>query len=149
MLIGEYIHTIDEKNRMSMPVKFRKVLGKKVVITPGLDQCLFVFSTQEWQRVSKKLSDTDKGLSFLSADRRNFNRLMFGRATEVEVDRIGRILLPDFLKERIGLKNSAAVIGVEDRVEIWNDRTWKDYEKGIEREGDKLAERIAHAQSNA
>jgi MraZ protein len=130
---------------MSMPVKFRKEIGKKVVITPGLDQCLFVFATAEWAKVSKKLSDTDKSLSFLSADRRNFNRLMFGRATEVEVDRIGRILIPEFLKERIGLKNSAAVIGVEDRVEIWNDKTWREYEKGIERDADKLAERIGDA----
>lgn len=149
MLIGEYIHTIDEKNRMSMPVRFRKVLGKKVVVTPGLDNCLFVFSIAEWQKVSQKLSDTNKSLSFLSADRRAFNRLMFGRATEVEVDRIGRILLPEFLKERIGLKNSAAVIGVEDRVEIWNDKTWREFELRVEREQDKLAERVGNTEGNA
>ena len=141
MLIGEYIHTIDAKNRISLPVKFRKELGKKVIITPGLDQCLFVFTSVEWQKVSKRLS-SDTDLSFLKADKRSFNRFMFGRATEVEVDSIGRILIPDFLKERIELKNTAAVIGVEDRVEIWNDKTWSKYREVVEKQADQLAEKI-------
>lgn len=141
MLIGEYIHTIDAKNRISLPVKFRKELGKKVIITPGLDQCLFVFTSVEWQKVSKRLS-SDADLSFLKADKRSFNRFMFGRATEVEVDSIGRILIPDFLKERIELKNTAAVIGVEDRVEIWNDKTWSKYREVVEKQADQLAEKI-------
>src|SRR3989339_2121699 len=122
MLIGEYIHTIDEKNRVSLPAKFRKELGKKIIITPGLGQCLFIFTTAEWAKVSKKLSDSDSNLSFLKADQRSFNRYMFGRAAEVEIDSIGRILIPDFLKDRIRLKDKAAIIGVEDRVEIWNDK---------------------------
>ena len=83
MLIGEYIHTIDEKNRMSLPVKFRKELGKKIIITPGLDSCLFIFTTKEWAKVSVRLSDTESDLSFLKADQRSFNRYMFGRAAEV------------------------------------------------------------------
>ena len=101
MLIGEYIHTIDAKNRVSMPVKFRTELGKKIIITPGLDSCLFIFTIKEWEKVSKRLSDQDSDLSFLKADQRNFNRYMFGRAAEVEIDSIGRILIPDFLKEKI------------------------------------------------
>ena len=64
MLIGEYIHTIDEKNRISLPVKFRKELGKKIIITPGLDQCLFIFTAGEWKKVSKRLSDSDADLFF-------------------------------------------------------------------------------------
>src|ERR1700690_1862730 len=107
MLIGEYIHTIDEKNRVSMPAKFRQELGKKIIITPGLGKCLFIFTIKEWEKVSKKLSSSDTDLSFLKADQRNFNRYMFGRAAEVEIDSIGRILIPDFLKDKIGLKNSA------------------------------------------
>src|SRR3989344_4236643 len=99
MLIGEYIHTVDEKNRVSLPSKFRKEMGKSVIITPGLDKCLFVFTTKEWGKVSKRLSDTDSDLSFLTADKRSFNRFMFGPAVEVEVDSIGRILIPDFLKD--------------------------------------------------
>jgi MraZ protein len=107
MLIGEYIHTIDAKNRVSLPSKFRKEMGKKIIITPGLDSCLFIFTLREWAKVSKRLSDSDTDLSFLKADKRSFNRFMFGRATDVEVDSIGRILIPDFLKDRIGLKDKA------------------------------------------
>jgi len=147
MLIGEYIHTIDAKNRVSMPVKFRKELGKKIIITPGLDQCLFVFTIAEWKKVSKRLSDTDNDLSFLKSDKRSFNRFMFGQAAQVEVDSIGRILLPDFLKESIGLKGKAAIIGVEDRVEIWNDKTWSKYKEVIEQKADQLAEKLGNTNS--
>lgn len=142
MLIGEYIHTIDEKSRMSMPAKFRKELGKKIIITPGLEQCLFVFTNKEWEKVSKKLSNSESDLSFLKADQRNFNRYMFGRAAEVELDSIGRILIPEFLKERIGLKNSAVVVGVEDRVEIWNEKAWKENVEAIEKQAAGLAEKL-------
>jgi MraZ protein len=144
MLIGEYIHTIDIKNRISLPVKFRKELGKKIIITPGLGSCLFVFTTKEWEKVSKKLSSSDSDLSFLKADQRNFNRYMFGRAVDVEIDSIGRILIPDFLKDRIGLKGSAAVIGVQDRVEIWNDKTWKENQEMIEKQAEQLAEKLGN-----
>ena len=144
MLIGEYIHTIDEKSRVSMPAKFRKELGKKIIITPGLGQCLFIFTVKEWEKVSKKLSSSDTDLSFLKADQRNFNRYMFGRAAEVELDSIGRILIPEFLKERIGLKNSAAIVGVKDRVEVWNDKVWKENQDVIEKQAEALAEKIGN-----
>ena len=142
MLIGEYIHTIDEKNRVSLPVKFRKEMGKKIIITPGLDKCLFIFTMAEWKKVSKRLSDTDSDLSFLSKDKRSFNRFMFGRAIDVEVDTIGRILIPDFLKDIIKPTGKVAVIGVEDRVEIWNDKVWTEYKGNIEKEADQLAEKL-------
>jgi len=144
MLIGEYIHTIDEKNRVSLPVKFRKEMGKKIIITPGLDQCLFIFTIKEWSKVSKRLSDSDSDLSFLKADKRSFNRFMFGRAAEIEVDSIGRILIPDFLKERIGLKNSAAIIGVEDRVEVWSEKTWSAQKEIVEKQAEQLAEKLGN-----
>ena len=147
MLIGEYIHTIDEKNRMSLPVKFRKELGKKIIITPGLDSCLFIFTTKEWAKVSVRLSDTESDLSFLKADQLSFNRYMFGRAAEVEFDSIGRILIPDFLKDRIGLKNSAAVIGVGDRVEIWNDKTWSANQEAVAKQAGDLAEKLANGKT--
>ena len=147
MLIGEYIHTIDEKNRVSMPAKFRKELGKKIIITPGLDSCLFIFTIKEWAKVSKKLSDSSNDLSFLKADQRSFNRYMFGRAAEVEIDSIGRILIPDFLKDRIGLKDKAALIGVEDRVEVWNDKTWSENQEVVEKQASKLAEALGNGKS--
>lgn len=144
MLIGEYIHTIDEKNRISLPAKFRKEMGKRIVITPGLDKCLFVFNTKEWQRVVKSLSGGEGPLSFLSADQRNFNRMMFGQAAEAEVDAIGRILLPEVLKSKIRVSNSAVFVGVEDRVEIWNERDWKEAKAKGERDAEILAEKLAN-----
>jgi MraZ protein len=142
MLIGEYIHTIDEKNRISMPVKFRQEMGKKIIITPGLDSCLFIFTIKEWMKVSQKLSGSNTDLSFLKADQRSFNRYMFGRAAEVEIDSIGRILIPEFLKERIGLKDRAAIIGVEDRVEVWNDKVWSQNQAVVEKQAGELAEKL-------
>lgn len=144
MLIGEYIHTIDEKNRISLPVKFRKEMGKKIIITPGLDSCLFLFTKEEWEKVSTKLSSSESDLSFLRADQRSFNRNIFGRAAEVEVDSIGRILLPEILKNKIGLKNSAVFVGVKDRIEIWHEKTWLQVSNLAEKEAIQIAEKLAN-----
>ena len=146
MLIGEYIHTIDEKNRVSMPFKFRKELGKKIIITPGLGQCLFIFTAKEWEKVSKKLSDSENDLSFLKADQRSFNRYMFGRAAEVEIDSVGRMMIPEFLQEGIKLRDKAAIIGVKDRIEVWNEKAWSEQKEKIGREAESLAEKLSGTQ---
>lgn len=138
MLIGEYTHTIDDKNRLSLPSKFRKEMGKKVVLTPGLDKCIFVFSQSEWKKISEKLSES----SMLSADSRSFNRFLLGGAVETEVDSIGRILIPDFLKSRSALSSKVAVVGVQTRVELWSDSAWTEYKKVVEKEADTLAEKL-------
>lgn len=140
MLIGEYIHTIDDKKRLSFPVKFRKEMGKSVVVTPGLDRCLFVFTTKEWAKIASKLADG----SMLHADTRSFNRYLLGGATEVSVDTNGRILIPDFLKERGGITSSKiAVVGVHTRVELWEESVWQAYKKSVEAKADELAERLS------
>lgn len=141
MLIGEYIHTLDEKKRVSLPIKFRKEVGKKIIVTAGLDNCLWIFTINQWKKISEKLSD----FSMLQADNRSFNRYMFGSATEVEVDTIGRILLPEFLVTRATLKNKVAVVGVQDRIEIWNDSAWKKYKDVVEKKADQLAEKLGQA----
>jgi MraZ protein len=141
MLIGEFTHTIDDKNRISLPAKFRKEMGNSLVITPGLDNCLFVFTKKEWAKISEKLSN----FSMLSADNRSFNRFMFGGATEVSVDSIGRMLLPDFLKDRANLKSKAALVGVQNRLEIWNEKAWDEYKKRVASEADQLAEKLGGA----
>lgn len=138
MLIGEYTHSIDDKNRLSFPVKFRKTMGKTVVVTPGLDKCLFVFTTKEWDKIAEKLANS----SMLQADTRSFNRYLLGGAVEVAVDAQGRILVPDFLKDRAGLRGKVAVVGVHTRVELWDDTTWKAYQKDVEANADSLAERL-------
>ncbi len=138
MLIGEYTHTIDDKNRLSLPAKFRQEMGKKIVITPGLDSCLFVFTMKEWATFSSKLAES----SMLQADSRSFNRYILGGAVEVEVDAIGRILVPDFLRERADLKSRVVIIGVQSRVEIWSEKLWHDYKVGVEKRADALAEKL-------
>lgn len=138
MLIGEYTHTIDDKNRLSLPSKFRKEMGKQVVLTPGLDNCIFVFSHSEWKKISQKLSES----SMLSADSRSFNRFLLGGAVETEVDSIGRILIPDFLKSRAKLSSKVSVVGVQTRVELWSEGAWTEYKKVVEKEADTLAEKL-------
>ncbi|MFZ2038825.1 MAG: division/cell wall cluster transcriptional repressor MraZ [Minisyncoccia bacterium] len=138
MLIGEYTHIIDDKKRVSLPVKFRKELGKKIVVTPGLDGCLFIFTLKQWEKISEKLS----GSSMLQADNRSFNRFMFGGAVEIDVDTIGRILLPEFLTGRANLKDKVAIIGVQDRIEVWNETSWSEYKKVVEKQADSLAEKL-------
>lgn len=138
MLIGEYTHTIDDKNRLSLPVKFRQEMGKKIVVTPGLDGCLWIFTMDQWKSISGKLGEA----SLLSADNRSFNRYMLGGAVEVDVDTIGRILVPDFLKERANLKTKVVLIGVQSRVEMWNEKSWIEYKKVVEKQADSLAEKL-------
>jgi len=138
MLIGEYQHALDDKNRLSLPAKFRQEMGKRIVLTRGLDKCVAVFTVKEWQKVASKLSES----SLLQADNRSFNRFMFGGAVEAQIDGIGRILLPDFLKEWGGLKNRVVVIGVLNRVEIWNDESWREHKGTVERQADTLAEKL-------
>ena len=138
MLIGEFIHTIDDKNRLSLPAKFRTEMGKKVVVTPGLDGCLFVFTLKQWEKISQRLGES----SMLQADTRSFNRYMLGGATEAEVDSIGRVLIPDFLRERAELKEKVAVVGVQSRVELWNEKKWQEYKRGVEGQADTLAEKL-------
>lgn len=138
MLIGEYTHTIDDKNRLSLPAKFRAEMGKKVVVTPGLDGCLFVFTLKQWEKISGKLGES----SLLQGDTRSFNRYMLGGASEAEVDSIGRVLIPDFLRERANLKEKVAVVGVQSRVELWNEKQWKEYKSTVEKQADALAEKL-------
>ena len=138
MLIGEYIHKFDEKKRLSFPVKFRKEMGKSVVVTPGLDRCLFVFTTKEWAHIASRLAES----SMLQADTRSFNRYLLGGATEVAVDTNGRILIPDFLRDRAGLTEKIAVVGVHTRVELWDETIWNKYKKSVENKADELAEKL-------
>ncbi len=138
MLIGEYTHTLDDKNRLSLPVKFRTEMGKSVVIAPGLDNCLSIFTVKEWQKISEKLSDS----SMLATDNRSFSRFMFGQAVMTDVDSNGRILIPENLKNRSGLSGKVAVIGVQNRAEIWSDKAWNDYKKLVEKQADALADKL-------
>jgi MraZ protein len=138
MLLGEYKHAIDPKKRIALPAKFRKHLGKNIVITRGLDHCLFVYALAEWQGVAEKLSRLPMG----QADTRSFGRFMLAGAIEVQIDSMGRMLIPDFLKDFANLKNHVVVAGVHSRVEIWNEDAWEEYKKKVEGQADALAEKL-------
>lgn len=138
MLIGEYKHQIDTKKRLSLPAKFRKELGRRVVITKGLDKCLFLYSPSEWEAQAKRFA----ALSLGAAEQRSFNRLMFSSAMEVEVDAIGRILVPDYLKEFARLNEKIIVAGVYSRVEIWDQELWREHSAKITASADELAQKL-------
>jgi MraZ protein len=138
MFIGEYHHTLDEKGRMSVPVKFRAALAEGVVVTRGLDRSLFLYPKSEWQTLAEKLAS----LPFGQADTRAFARLMLAGAMEVEVDKSGRVLLPEYLREYAALDKAVVVAGLYNRLEIWDEATWKEYSSKTEAEGNAIAERL-------
>lgn len=138
MLIGEYTHTFDTKNRVALPAKFRKEFGKKVIVTKGLDRCLFIYTHKAWEKIVARMSD----LSIGQAGTRGFNRFMLSGAVEVEPDSQGRILIPDFLKGFANLGGKVVLAGVNDRVEVWNESEWETYKSNIEQNADQLAEKL-------
>ena len=145
MLIGEHQHTFDDKGRISLPAKFRKELGSTVVVAPGIDNCLFVFTVKEWNIFANRLSTNDNA-SMLRTDNRNFNRLIIGRAVETTVDSIGRILVPEHLRQHANLTDtSATIIGVMNRLEIWNADLWSAYRAEFSKKTDVIAEKLASA----
>ena len=138
MLIGEYQHGLDAKNRMIVPSKLREDLGNKFVITKGLDGCLYVYPPKEWLVLQEKL----KTLPLTNKDARAFVRFFFAGACEVEVDKQGRGLIPQNLIEYAGIKKEIVSIGVLTRVEIWSREKWQQYnESNIDYE--KIAEKMS------
>ncbi len=138
MFIGEYSYSIDEKKRLAIPPKFRKLLGKRAVITRGLDQCLFLYAEKEWGSLAQKLSK----LPLAQADARGFARLMLTGAMEVSLDNLGRILVPDYLKGYAFLRKKVVIAGVYNRIEIWDENKWKGYKVKTEKEVGDIAERL-------
>jgi len=138
MLIGEHIHRSDPKKRLAIPARFRKELGKKVVITKGLDQCLVLYPLTEWEKVAEELSKLPTGKS----ENRNFVRDFFSKATDVELDVLGRILIPEYLKTLADLKEKVVIVGIYKRLEIWNEEKWNDYKTRVEKQTDVLAEKL-------
>jgi len=138
MFIGEYEHALDEKKRVMLPKAFKGGLGKKMVLTRGLDNCLFVYPMDAWKKISERLQN----LSFAQADTRGFNRFLLSGAVEVETDSAGRILIPDHHKQFASLKRTVVFAGVSDRVEVWDVTAWKSYKARIEKQADAMAEKL-------
>ncbi|MCL5010664.1 MAG: division/cell wall cluster transcriptional repressor MraZ [Patescibacteria group bacterium] len=138
MFLGEYQYSIDDKKRLAIPVKFRPSLGRKAVITRGLDNCLFMFPLKEWGILAEKLSK----LPLSQSDARGFSRIMLAGAMEVDLDAMGRILVPDYLKQYAGLAKKVVLAGLFNRVEIWDEAKWQEYKEKTEKEAGNIAERL-------
>jgi MraZ protein len=138
MFIGEYTHTIDSKKRLAIPTRLRKELGSALVVTRGPDHCLFLYPIGVWGGLAEKLSKLPLG----QADTRNFVRFMLAGASEGELDSLGRILIPDHLKQYAHLGSKAVVVGVFDRIEVWAPERWAEVQKKTEEHADRLAERL-------
>ncbi|MEW6182592.1 MAG: division/cell wall cluster transcriptional repressor MraZ [Bacillota bacterium] len=138
MFIGEFLHTLDIKGRVFIPARFKEGLGERFIVTKGLDRCLFCFPRSEWEATEKKL----RRLTFARADARAFARLFFSGASELEVDKQGRILVPGNLREYAGLSKDVVILGVSSRVEIWAKEEWGDYSSKTQAAYEEIAEKI-------
>ena len=125
MFIGEYNHNTDEKGRLAVPAKFRAKLQKGAVVTKGLDNCLFLYPKKEWEELAGKLSN----LPISQKGARAFARMMLAGAFEVEIDKQGRVVLPQTLRDFAGIKKTTVVAGLYNRLEIWSKTSWETYRK--------------------
>lgn len=139
MFIGEYSHNLDDKGRLAIPVKFRNDLKKGAVVTRGLDNCLFLYTKTEWQKLAERLAT----LPISQADSRAFARLMLAGAMDVEFDKQGRIILPEYLRQFAAMKKEVIIAGLYNRLEIWDKKKWDVYKTKTEAESGNIAERMA------
>ncbi|MDP9728383.1 MraZ protein [Alicyclobacillus tengchongensis] len=136
--MGEFQHALDDKGRLTIPGKFRDPLGEQFVMTRGLDGCIFVYPMSEWNVLESKL----KSLPMTRADARSFVRLFFSGASECELDKQGRVLVPSVLREHANLEKDCVVLGVSNRLEIWSQKRWADYSTNASGEFAELAEKL-------
>src|SRR3989338_1647412 len=138
MFLGEYQHNIDEKGRLAVPVKFRTDLSKGAVVTKGLENCLFLYTKKDWVELAEKIAK----LPISQSSSRAFSRLMLAGAMDVEVDKQGRIVLPDYLRKYATLNKKVIVAGLYNRIEIWDESVWEKYKAGTEKDSVKIAETL-------
>lgn len=139
MFIGEYSHSIDEKGRLSVPVKFRAGLASGCVLTRGLDGCLWVYSTDEWQVIADEVSK----MPITQKNARSFSRFILSGAMDLVIDKAGRINLPKYLNDYAGIKSKVVITGMHNRLEIWAEEKWNEFKKEMEKNSDEVAENLA------
>ena len=144
MFYGEYIHTIDRKGRLILPARFRDVCKEngidKFFLTRGLDKCIFMFSAEEWRLQEQKF----KNLPFTKQESRSFNRLFFSGAVDVIPDRQGRFIIPSYLKDFASIKRDTVVIGISNRIEIWDSKSWNEFYKNSNESFERIAENMVN-----
>ncbi len=139
MFIGEYHYTIDDKARLAVPVKFRDDFNKGAVVTRGIDTCLFLYPKKEWEVLAQKLAQ----LPLAQAKTRAFSRLMLAGAMDVDLDKQGRIILPDYLRQYAQVNKKAVVAGLYNRLEIWDEKRWEEYKSKTEGDSPEIAEALS------
>jgi MraZ protein len=139
MFLGEYLHNIDSKGRLTLPAKFRGELAKGVVVTRGFDGCLVVYPVHEWERLAQKINN----LPVTQKDARTLARLIYSGASDCVPDKQGRILLPTYLREFASVDGETMIIGLHTRLEIWNPERWQSVRDEVEEHGDTIAEHFA------
>ncbi len=139
MFLGEYQHTIDIKGRLSIPAKFRQLLSEGAVITRGIgDHCLFIYSKTEWEKLAEKISSLPVG----QANSRALQRLVLAGAMNVEIDKLGRVLVPEYLRSYAGIKRAVVLAGLFNRIELWDGEEWERNKKNIEGSSGEIAEKL-------
>ena len=140
MFYGEYSHSLDKKNRIIIPSRFREVIQEKGIekfyVTRGLDDCLFMFTEKEWKQQEAKFREK----SFTKKEVRQFNRLFFSGAVEASPDKQWRVLVPDYLKDYAGLSKDIMIIGVSNRIEIWDTKKWQEFYSSSKESFEDIAE---------
>ena len=136
MFIGEYKYNLDNKNRLALPAKFRKLFKEGAVITKGLDNCLFIYTSKEWTKLVDKLAN----LPISQAKSRAFSRMLLAGAMDVNLDGQGRVILPDYLKEFASLNKTVVIAGLYNRLEVWDDKLWTKYQRTSEKDTNEIAE---------
>ncbi|MCR4403178.1 MAG: division/cell wall cluster transcriptional repressor MraZ [Firmicutes bacterium] len=136
--IGTYDHAVDDKGRLAIPARFRDGLGQRFYATKGLDKCLFLFPEMEWRAQQAQLAS----LPLTMRDARAYSRLFFAGACECELDRQGRINIPQYLREYAGITKDVVIIGVMSRVEVWSREVWLEYSSRAEESYEEIAEKL-------
>ena len=138
MFLGEFQHNLDYKGRVSVPKKFRRQLTKGSILTKGLDRCIFLYTKDSWEKLANRI----KELPVTGKDARAFGRYLFTGATEIDFDQLGRIVIPEYLRTYAGLKKETTIVGVLERIEIWDKKRWERMRKTIEATGEEIAEKL-------
>jgi MraZ protein len=136
MFIGEYNYNLDDKNRLAVPTKFRKFFNDGAIITKGLDNCLFIYTKKEWDKLVKRLAN----LPISQAKSRAFSRLMLAGAMDVNLDKQGRMIMPDYLKAFAGLNKKVILAGLYNRLEVWDEKAWSKYQVTTDKDSNDIAE---------
>jgi MraZ protein len=142
MFIGEFQHSVDDKGRLAIPRKFRKDLQKGAIVTRGLDSCLFVYPLKQWKTLAEKLA----ALPFSQGRNRKMQRFFLAGATDVEADAQGRVIIPEYLRKYASLSKEVIVVGLFDRVEIWDVDAWSRHKAQTDKDADSIAEELGGLQ---